>query len=200
MKHEPQTPTGLTATPSRITRRQGEFLAFILRYTQKRGIAPSYEEMATHFGISSPSVNGMMKTLERNGFISRVPGAARSVRVEVRPEDLPASEFAPAARSGAAHRATRGETGNSACALAVAAATAVLDAVMPQLIEVGVTDSIAIGVVVEAAKGVRDVLLRSGVTDDDAEAAGRQVSSQAARWRSHDRGVSIPGRTWQRRP
>ena len=81
-----------------ITKRQGEFLAFILRYTQKHGIALSYEDMATHFGISSPSVNGMMKTLERHGFISRVPGAARTVRVEVRPEDLPEGDFAPPTR------------------------------------------------------------------------------------------------------
>jgi hypothetical protein len=51
----------LTTTASRITKRQGEFLAFILRYAQKCGIAPSYEDMATHFGISSPSVNGVRR-------------------------------------------------------------------------------------------------------------------------------------------
>ena len=198
MDDESQARAG-AVTPARITKRQGEFLAFILRYTQKRGIAPSYEEMATHFGISSPSVNGMMKTLERNGFISRVPGAARSVRVEVRPEDLPASEFAPAARSSGAHQAPRERSSSSACALAVAAATAVLDAVMPRLIEMEVTDRIAAGVIVEAAKGVQEVLLRSGAGPDDAEAAARQISSQVARWRPHGRGVSIPSRTWQRR-
>ena len=198
MKHEPRTPAGPTVASPRITRRQGEFLAFILRYTQKRGIAPSYEEMATHFGISSPSVNGMMKTLERNGFISRVPGAARTVRVEVRPEDLPASEFAPAVRSSPSQRPPRDESG-SASALAVAAAPAVLDAVMPRLLELGVTDSIAIGVVVEAAKGMGEVLVRSGVAPADAAAAERQVSAQATRWRPHGRGVSIPGRSWQRR-
>ena len=76
-----------------ITDRQGQFLAFILRYTERRGIAPSFDEVAAHFGITSPSVNGMIKTLEHKGFITRIPGAARTLRVGVSAHSLPSINF-----------------------------------------------------------------------------------------------------------
>ena len=62
---------------------RGEYLAFIHRFTAQHGVAPSFDEIAAHFGISSPSVNGMIKTLERRELLSRVPGVARSLRVLV---------------------------------------------------------------------------------------------------------------------
>lgn len=195
MKRESFSAGKSTSTPA-ITKRQGEFLAFILRYTQKRGIAPSYDDMATHFGISTPSVNGMMKTLERNGFISRVPGAARTVRVEVRPEDLPAGDFAPPAR----RRSTGPAQEHAALSpVAVSAAIAVLDTVMPRLLEAGVTDDDAIKLVIDAAERVRQALERAGVPQADALAAARQVAAEAPRWRPAGRGVSIQRRSWQKR-
>jgi len=42
--------------------------------------------------VSPPSVHKMIKTLERNGLIERTPGQARSIRLFVRPEDLPELE------------------------------------------------------------------------------------------------------------
>lgn len=182
---------------ARPTRRQGEFLTFILRYTQKNGIAPSYEDMATHFGISSPSVNGMMKTLERNGFISRVPGAARTVRVEVRPEDLPEGDFASPVR----HRGLTSQVLNhlALSPVAVSAAIAVLDTLMPRLLQSGVTDDEAIQAVIKAAEGVRQSLERAGVPPNEALAAARQVAAEAPRWRPGGRGASVRCRTWQRR-
>lgn len=175
-----------------ITKRQGEFLAFILRYTQKRGMAPSYDDMAEHFGISSPSVNGMMKTLERNGFISRVPGAARTVRVEVRPEDLPDSEFAARPQ----RRARQVPHGPAPASTAAAAAIAVLDAVMPQLLEMGLRDHDVLQVVGEAAERVKAVLERAGVTPTEALAAARQVAAEAHRWRPAGHGTHVQRRTW----
>jgi len=73
--------------------RQGQFLAFILRYTERYGRSPSFDDMAAHFGITSPSVNGMIKTLERKALISRIPGGARTLRVEVPVGSLPAIDF-----------------------------------------------------------------------------------------------------------
>jgi len=64
-----------------FTARQGEYLAFIHRFTLKHGVAPSFEEIAARFGTSSPSANGMIRTLERHAWLSRVPGVARSLRV-----------------------------------------------------------------------------------------------------------------------
>src|SRR5258708_39295703 len=84
-----------------FTARQGQFLAFIHGFTLKHGYAPSFEQIGAHFGITAPSVNTMIKTLERRGLLSRLPGVARSLRVLVPAAVLPSSEF------GA--RSTRGQ-------------------------------------------------------------------------------------------
>jgi hypothetical protein len=70
------------------TARQREYLSFIKAFTDRWGVPPSFEEIARHFDTSSPSVNGMVKTLEARGFLSRVPGAARTLRVLVCDDDL----------------------------------------------------------------------------------------------------------------
>jgi hypothetical protein len=175
-----------------ITKRQGEFLAFILRYTQKRGIAPSYDDMASHFGISSPSVNGMMKTLEGNGFISRVHGAARTVRVEVRPEDLPEGEFAAPTR----RRSNAAPQGPVPSSTAATAAIAVLDAVMPRLLELGPSDHDVVETVGTSAERVKAGLQQAGMPPADALAAARQVAAEVARWRPEGHGVHVQRRTW----
>jgi DNA-binding transcriptional regulator YhcF (GntR family) len=196
LKNMPATQAQSRVSAPLITKRQGEFLAFILRYTQKYGIAPSYEDMATHFGISSPSVNGMMKTLERNGFISRLPGVARTVRVEVRPDELPNSEFAPPARQ---RGAARTEKQVAEVQTAVPAAIAVLNTLMPTLLGAGATDDDVIKLVTKAAQGVGQALECLGVSHDEALLAARQVAAEVSRWRPGGQGVRVPRRTWQKR-
>jgi DNA-binding MarR family transcriptional regulator len=46
--------------------------------------------MAQFFGVTPPSVHQMVLTLERRGFIARTPGVARSIRLLVPPDELPA--------------------------------------------------------------------------------------------------------------
>ncbi len=70
-------------TASRPTARQSEYLAFIRAFVERYGVAPSFSEIARHFMTSTPSVNGMIKTLEARGFLQRVPGQARTLRVVV---------------------------------------------------------------------------------------------------------------------
>ncbi|TCR65921.1 LexA DNA binding domain-containing protein, partial [Rhizobium sp. BK376] len=50
---------------------------------------PAEAEMRRHFGVTAPSVHQMVLTLEKAGFISRVPGAARSIQLLIPPEALP---------------------------------------------------------------------------------------------------------------
>jgi len=57
--------------------------------SELHGAPPAELDMATYFRISPPSVDGMVKTLERKGFIQRTPGAARSIRLLVPREQLP---------------------------------------------------------------------------------------------------------------
>lgn len=79
---------GLIATVShpssmhdRPTKRQGEYLQFISKYIHRFGRAPAESDIQRHFLVSAPSVNQMMQTLERRGFITRERGVARSIQV-----------------------------------------------------------------------------------------------------------------------
>ncbi len=78
----------MATSRSQPTARQLEYLSFIKAFTDRWGVPPSFEEIARHFGTSPPSVNGMVKTLEAHGFLTRVPGAARTLRVLVPDEEL----------------------------------------------------------------------------------------------------------------
>lgn len=53
------------------TRRQQEYLAFIRTYMYRTGVSPAETDIQQHFEVSAPSVNAMVRTLERRGFISR---------------------------------------------------------------------------------------------------------------------------------
>ena len=51
---------------------------------------PAESDLLRYFQVSPPSVHEMIKTLELNGLIERTPGQARSIRLLVLPEHLPA--------------------------------------------------------------------------------------------------------------
>jgi SOS-response transcriptional repressor LexA len=127
-----------------FTTRQGEYLTFILRYTQKFGVAPSFEDIGSHFGTTPPSVNNMIKTLCARGLLSRLPGVARSLRVLVPEPQLPEGEFGPARGKSRSHSHTAVP---STVDVAVTAATAVLDVLMPHVGD----DGLAASLVAEAA-------------------------------------------------
>ena len=71
------------------TERQGQFLAYIHLYSLVNGCAPAEADMQRFFQLTPPSVHSMVITLERRGFIRRVPRQARSITVLVPPESLP---------------------------------------------------------------------------------------------------------------
>jgi DNA-binding MarR family transcriptional regulator len=74
-------------TPS-FTPKQGQYLAFIYNYTKIHRRAPAESDLQHYFQVSPPAIHEMIKTLERNGFIERVAGQARSIRLLVQPEHL----------------------------------------------------------------------------------------------------------------
>jgi len=67
--------------PPQPTTRQSQYLAFIQTYTILVGCAPSEEEMQHFFQVAPSTVHQMILTLETRGFISRVPGQARTIQV-----------------------------------------------------------------------------------------------------------------------
>jgi repressor LexA len=72
--------------------KQGQYLAFIFCYTKIHGRAPSEADMENYFKVTPPSVHRMVLTLDANGFIERVPGQGRSIRVLIPREELPELE------------------------------------------------------------------------------------------------------------
>ena len=72
-----------------LTPTQGQYLAYIRAYRDGFGLSPAESEIAKAMGVSPPSANQMMKTLERKGLIRRQPGVPRSIEILVAVEDLP---------------------------------------------------------------------------------------------------------------
>lgn len=62
-----------------FTPTQGRYLSFIHAYTEGFNVPPAESEIAAAIGVSAPSVNQMMKTLEKKQLIRRQPGVARSL-------------------------------------------------------------------------------------------------------------------------
>jgi repressor LexA len=76
----------------KYTQKQGKYLAFIYYYTRIQGYPPAEADMQNYFKVSPPSVHQMVLTLERRGFIERIPGQPRSIRVLLSKEELPTLE------------------------------------------------------------------------------------------------------------
>jgi Mn-dependent DtxR family transcriptional regulator len=72
----------------RPTAKQSQYLAFISLYTKLHRVAPAEADLQRYFRVTPPSVHQMVVTLEANGFIERVPGKARSIRLLIPPEEL----------------------------------------------------------------------------------------------------------------
>ena len=72
-----------------FTQKQGQYLAFIYAYTRLNRRPPAEIDMQRYFQVSPPSVHQMVVTLEREGFIRRQPGIARSIEMLIDPESLP---------------------------------------------------------------------------------------------------------------
>lgn len=81
-----------------FTPRQGQFLAFIHYYTKLNGRPPAETDIARYFRITAPSAHQMVMTLERRGFIERVPGQQAR-----RPDSLRPGRRKLAPRRGTLH-------------------------------------------------------------------------------------------------
>jgi Mn-dependent DtxR family transcriptional regulator len=75
-----------------FTQKQGQYLAFIYYYHRVNGRPPAEADMQRYFRVSPPSVHQMVLALEAHGFIERIPGQGRSIRLLLAREDLPKLE------------------------------------------------------------------------------------------------------------
>ncbi len=72
-----------------FTPTQGRYLAFIHAYTTLHGYPPSETEIAGALLVSPPSVNQMVKMLEKKGLILRHPGQARAIQILIPEDEIP---------------------------------------------------------------------------------------------------------------
>jgi repressor LexA len=65
-----------------LTKRQREILTFLTIYTDENGYAPSFEEIAEHFGFTSlATVHEHLSNLERKGYIRRGYNESRAIEI-----------------------------------------------------------------------------------------------------------------------
>lgn len=81
--------TIVCAMKRNLTEKQGQYLTFIYYYTKVNGRPPAEADMQRYFRVTPPSVHQMVLTLEANGFIERIPGQGRSIRLLIPREQLP---------------------------------------------------------------------------------------------------------------
>jgi DNA-binding MarR family transcriptional regulator len=74
---------------ARFTAKQGQYLAFIWAYAQINGRAPAEVDFQRYFKVTAPSVHQMLKTLHKLGLIEKQAGVARSIKLLVKPQELP---------------------------------------------------------------------------------------------------------------
>ncbi|QDU24216.1 IS1096 element passenger TnpR family protein [Urbifossiella limnaea] len=72
-----------------FTPTQGRYLAFIHAYIGLHGRPPAESEIAAAMCVSPPSVNQMVKTLEKKGLVLRHPGQPRSLQLLVPEDEIP---------------------------------------------------------------------------------------------------------------
>jgi repressor LexA len=63
------------------TYKQGQYLAFIYNYTKIHGKSPAEAELTRYFAATPPTIHQRILKLEEKGFISRIPGQARSIKL-----------------------------------------------------------------------------------------------------------------------
>src|SRR4051812_40477834 len=72
-----------------FTPTQGRYRAFIHPYIGLHGYPPAETEIAAALCVSPPSVNQMVKTLEKKGLILRHPGQPRSLQILIPEDEIP---------------------------------------------------------------------------------------------------------------
>ena len=75
------------------TQQQSQYLAFIAYYTKVNRRPPAEADIQHFFNVTPPTVQQIILTLEKSGFISRKQGKARTIKVLLLPDQLPYLEY-----------------------------------------------------------------------------------------------------------
>jgi len=84
-----------------FTPTQGRYLAFIHAYLKLHGYPPAESDIAAAMCVSPPSVNQMVRTLEKKGLLRRQPGQPRSLQLLIPEDEIPPWTNRKSAKSSA---------------------------------------------------------------------------------------------------
>lgn len=62
-----------------LTDKQLEILKYVLEFQKVENCQPTMRDIAQHFAITPPSIQGQLRLIERKGFIS-LTGRARGIK------------------------------------------------------------------------------------------------------------------------
>lgn len=79
----------MSDTDRDFTEKQGQYLSFIYNYTKIHRRPPAEADIQRYFRVTPPTIHQMILTLEQRGFIQRIPGQARTIKILLPPEQLP---------------------------------------------------------------------------------------------------------------
>jgi repressor LexA len=69
-----------------LTVKQKKVLHFLKSHLQEKGFPPTLREIASHFGLRGPKApQKTLQTLEKKGYIRRVPGGSRAIEMLIPP-------------------------------------------------------------------------------------------------------------------
>ncbi len=86
---ESEVPRRGPVTNVRLTRKQGQLVAYVYCYTKVHRIPPSENEIAEFLGVYGPSAHQMILRLEVAGALARTPGQPRSIRIRLPRPEIP---------------------------------------------------------------------------------------------------------------
>jgi hypothetical protein len=73
----------------RVTRAQGQLVAYVYWYTKVHRVPPAENEIADFLGIRGPSAHEMILRLESKAILSRRPGEPRTIKILLPREEIP---------------------------------------------------------------------------------------------------------------
>lgn len=76
----------------RLSRSQGQLVAYVYWYTKVHRMPPSESEIAGFLGVRGPSAHAMIVRLGSRGFLARRPGEPRTLKVLLPREAIPELE------------------------------------------------------------------------------------------------------------
>ena len=76
-------------TGARLTRKQGQLVAYVYYYTKVHRIPPSENEITAFLGVYGPSAHQMILRLEAAGVLARIPGQPRTIRILLTRQEIP---------------------------------------------------------------------------------------------------------------